>query len=117
MSGLTSDNRRQKVRVCFDTDVVIKTEDSEYNVKGSSKDLSINGILILMDEDLVEGTKCDIEVLLSGVTKRIALEMKGSVVRSDESGIAITFHSMDLDSYSHLKNIVRYNTEDCDSVY
>ena len=35
--------------------------------------------------------------------------MKGTIIRQTLDGIGIAFDSMDVDTYSHLKNIVRYN--------
>jgi len=58
------------------------------------------------------GQRCVIEVLLTGVTEKIALEMEGRIVRNEAQGIAVTFDSMDLDSYARLKNIVRYNSSE-----
>ncbi len=38
--------------------------------------------------------------------------MKGTVIRISENGMGIEFDSMDVDTYSHLKNIVHYNSAD-----
>lgn len=109
--------RRQKLRVDFKTNVIVNTAESEISVDGSSKDLSLKGVFVNTKEKIPENTKCYVRVLLSGMTENIALKMQGKVIRKDEAGIAIAFDSMDLDSYTHLKNIVRYNTSDPDIVH
>ncbi len=47
----------------------------------------------------------------------IALQMQGDVVRKTPSGIAIDFNFMDIDSYTHLKNIVQYNASELDDIH
>jgi len=43
--------------------------------------------------------------------------MQGTTIRQEDNGIAVEFISMDLDSYTHLKNILRYNTANPDDIY
>jgi hypothetical protein len=62
------------------------------------------------------GTPCDIEILLTGTSTRLALTIKGIITRQDASGLGIAFDSMDLDSYVHLKNIVFYNASDPEDI-
>jgi hypothetical protein len=42
--------------------------------------------------------------------------MHGTVIRLEDNGIAVEFTTMDLDSYTHLKNILRYNAENPDDI-
>jgi len=62
------------------------------------------------------GTPCDIEILLTGTSTRLALSIKGIIARQDASGLRIAFDSVDVDSFIHLKNIVMYNASDPDVI-
>jgi hypothetical protein len=110
-------DRRKKLRVDFKTNIILKTDQSEIHIEGSSKDLSLKGIFVHTREEAVLGTKCQIEVNLTGMTEPLSLCMQGKIIRKDLNGIAVEFDSMDLDSYTHLKNLVRYNTADPDDVH
>ena len=54
----------------------------------------------------------DAAIYMEGTTSRLKIKVKGRVLRSDESGTAIVFKSVDIDSFIHLKNIVAYNEGD-----
>lgn len=109
-------DRRKKLRVDFKTSIILKTDQSEIHIEGNSKDLSLKGIFIHTQENTAVGTKCRVEVKLTGMTEQLNLYMQGKIIRRDQNGIAVEFESMDLDSYTHLKNLVRYNTTDPDYV-
>ncbi len=108
--------RREKIRVTFQTQVFIRIGNQELKVNGDSRDLSLKGVYIRTPERIEPGTRCHVQVLLSGTAKGLVLEMEGHVVREEEKGIAVCFDAMDLDSYIHLKNVVRYNSEDPDAI-
>ncbi len=103
--------RRGRLRVGFDTRIVLTAGDTEIQTEGYSRDLSISGIYVNTHEKLAVNTSCTVKVLLSGTAEPSALKMEGRIVRADGSGVGIAFESMDLDSYTHLKNIVRYNSD------
>ncbi|MBF0117912.1 MAG: PilZ domain-containing protein [Desulfobacterales bacterium] len=117
MSKQSINERREKIRVDFNTKIVLKVGSSEFRIDGSSKDLSLNGVFINTTENIPTGEKCSVEVHLSGMTEDITLEMKGKTTRKDKGGIAVAFESMDLDSYTHLKNIVKYNSSNPDEIF
>ena len=112
-----NDERRKHSRVGFTTEIriLLEADGKVVNLKGSSRDLSLKGIFISSKEKYASGTKCSIKVYLTGGIEKIELQMKGTVVRTSDNGIGIVFDSMDVDTYSHLKNIVYYNSRD-DSV-
>jgi PilZ domain len=110
-------DKRRKPRVHYETDIRIKLDKFEIRTLGSSMDLSLNGIFVKTDEDIPVETECMVEISLSGTTENLQLTMQGTVVRKGSSGIGISFNSMDIDSYTHLKNVVRYNSENPDIIY
>jgi len=111
MADLKNDERRKHSRVEFATKIQIQIEAQEklIELKGSSKDLSLKGMFAGTKTEFALGTKCLVKVYLTGMIERIELIMKGSIVRAGDKGMGIEFDSMDVDTYSHLKNIVKYN--------
>ncbi len=101
--------RRNKTRVSFDAQIKLKLSDVEIDSFGNSRDMSLNGIFINTDLRPEIGKKCDVEVILTGGVDDLRLFMRGIVTRHGSKGIGINFNSMGLESYTHLKNIVRYN--------
>ena len=108
--------RRRKMRVGFHTQIMLEAGDAKIRTEGNSKDLSLSVIFVNTDEKISVDTPCKVEVALSGTVELVVLQMNGRIVRNDVSGIGITFDSMDLDSYTHLKNIVRHNADNPDDV-
>jgi hypothetical protein len=110
------EERRTRTRVDFTTQVIVKTDESEIVAEANSEDISIKGLFVNTEERIPVGTPCDIEILLTGTSTRLALTIKGIITRQDASGLGIAFDSMDLDSYVHLKNIVLYNASDPEDI-
>jgi hypothetical protein len=119
MSNQNDENKRERIRVDFETqiDLRVDTSEFEFQASGSSKDLSIKGIFVKTKNDIPAGTKCHVEILLTGMTEKLVLQMQGKVIRKNHEGVAILFDSMDLKTFTHLKNLVRYNATDPDDIY
>ena len=113
MAVSNNDERRKHSRVGFTTAIQILLEagGEKINLKGNSRDLSLKGIFVGTENKFSSGTKCSIKVYLTGGIDKIELVMKGTVVRDSDNGMGIRFDSMDVDTYSHLKNIVCYNSK------
>jgi hypothetical protein len=109
-----NDEKRKHNRVGFNTKtrILFEVDDKEVNFEGDSSDLSMKGMLINSENMFSSGAKCSIKIYLTGGIDKIELKMKGTIIRSGDYGMGITFDSMDLDTYSHLKNIVYYNSRD-----
>ncbi|MCF6247315.1 MAG: PilZ domain-containing protein [Desulfobacula sp.] len=114
MTNAINDERRKYSRVTFATEILIhlEAEGKIVKVQGNSRDLSLKGLFIGTDEVFSTGTKCEIRICLTGGIDKIELQINGRVVRVSKNGMGIVFDSMDVDSYSHLKNIVQYNSTD-----
>ena len=110
------EEKRKRTRVHFETQVIIKTDKAQIVAEANSEDISIKGIFVNTEKKIPVGTPCDLEILLTGTSTRLALTIKGIVTRQDASGLGIAFDSMDLDSYVHLKNIILYNASDPDDI-
>jgi len=105
-----SDERRQSPRVEFKTEIVLNTPSQSYRLEGSSGDISRKGIYIYTKEDIPVETVCEVKVVLSGAQPPVVIDVKGRVARKTDDGIGVEFREMDLDSFSHLKKIIEYNS-------
>jgi c-di-GMP-binding flagellar brake protein YcgR len=105
---------RKFSRVNFKVDTTVKTAERQF--RGDVKDLSMSGMFMLTGERLQMSEPVDISIILTGTSPEIEISFSGEVSRIDENGIGFTFKKMDLDSYTHLKNIVAYNIDDAEKV-
>ena len=84
-------------------DCTIKTHETH--------DLSMTGICLKQQgTPLAVDTQCEVSVFLEGVEPLIHVDMKGRVGRSTDQELAVEFKEVALESYEHLKNLVRYNS-------
>ena len=106
--------KRRHFRVGFSTaiEILLQADGKEVKLPGNSMDLSLKGMFVSAEEKFVPGTKCVVHVYLTGGIDKIELQMKGTVARMSDNGMGLIFDSMDVDTYSHLKNIVYYNSGD-----
>lgn len=70
-----------------------------------TRDISITGTFIEGLTDCKRGEQCKITLLLQGEASELLLKMKGEVVRSEETGVALEFLDVSRDCFYHLKNI------------
>jgi hypothetical protein len=106
---------RKFSRVNFTVDATIKAADRQFH--GEVKDLSMSGMYMLTTERLQHGNSVDITIVLTGTSPEININFLGEVSRIDENGVGFNFKKMDLDSYTHLKNIIAYNIDDAEKVF
>jgi hypothetical protein len=76
----------------------------------------MNGMFMLTNERLLLGDPVEITIILTGTSPEILVNFSGEVSRIDETGVGFNFKMMDLDSYTHLKNIIAYNIDDAEKV-
>lgn len=107
-----SKERRNEIRVGFATKVFITVGDRQTGYEGDSRDISLRGVFLNTDDPIELNTDCNVEIRLPSIPDDIVLSLQGHIVRKEATGYAIYFDSVDLDSYTHLKNIIKYNTPD-----
>lgn len=105
---------RKFSRVNFHVDATIKAADRQFN--GGVDNLSMSGMFMETDERLPLNDPVEITIGLTGTAPQISVNFSGVVSRISENGMAFTFHKIDLDSYTHLKNIIAYNIDDSEKV-
>ncbi len=106
-----SQEKRKFSRVPFTTriDVVMDPQGEKILLSVDSNNLSVRGAFIQTEKNFQQGTACNIIIYLTGSIEDIKLQIQGKVARQDNAGIGIVFDAMDVDTYTHLKNIVKYN--------
>ncbi|ACN16796.1 hypothetical protein HRM2_37380 [Desulforapulum autotrophicum HRM2] len=92
--------------------IILTAIDAKIEARGSSRDISLSGVFVKTDTLLEPGTQCGVKIFLTGGSERIELSMKARVARVLSSGLGISFESMELETYAHLKNIMLYNSDD-----
>lgn len=105
---------RQFSRVRFRIGATIKTADRQF--QGKVENLSMRGLFLVTEERLPFGEQVEITMVLSGTSPELILDLNGTVSRITENGLGFFFDKIDLDSYTHLKNIIAYNIDDAGKV-
>ena len=100
--------KRNCTRVLFQSEAVVLYKDQ--TLRGKVENLSLNGMFLRADGKIPLNEVVEIEILLSGASSKLTVNLQGVVVRQDEDGIAIQLVGMDLDSFIHFKNIITYIT-------
>lgn len=109
-----SENQRKRTRIVGHFHATVTVDDRETTVV--TQNLSLKGLLCTPeggDPCWKPGAACLVRIKLAD---SIALEVQGSVVRADSQSAAIDFTGMDEESYTHLRNIVRFSAEDPDAI-
>lgn len=105
---------RKFSRVNFRVDATIKAGDRQFH--GNVENLSMSGMFMETGELLSIGDMVDITIILTGTNPEISVNFSGKVCRVIDDGLGFTFEKIDLDSYTHLKNIIAYNIDDSEKV-
>jgi hypothetical protein len=105
------DNKRRRSRVEAQFDAFVLLGDEKIPVH--TQNISMKGALFTYDPKLTPGAECTVLFVL---TKEIRFRIAARIVRSQQSGAAIDFESMDETAFFHLRNIVRYSSQDADRI-
>jgi hypothetical protein len=109
---MSDSNQRQHSRVTFQAAMDLGFSGRRFE-GCRTRDLSLKGVFVV-GADGQEGEQCEVTLHLTGTSSDLTLNMKGEVVRVEPGGIALRFSEIDLDSFTHLRNIIYYNIEDPD---
>ncbi len=107
--------KRKYLRVPFK--VTAAVEGRQGSISGMVENLSMKGMFFATGETLSCDGPFEITIYLSGSSSMLSLKLKGEIVRQTKTGVAIEFKEMDLDSFTHLRNIIEQNSDDADAVY
>ncbi|MEN6375177.1 MAG: PilZ domain-containing protein [Smithella sp.] len=102
--------KRTRVPVTFDDIYILYQEDK---IKVKTFNISLTGISCTSNPLFRVNENCRIILTLNEDT---SLEVAGKILRVDEKEAIIAFHSMDEDTFFHLKRIIEYNAVDADQI-
>lgn len=105
------EDKRRRSRVCAHFDASVYCDGEKIPV--TTRNISMKGALFCPEPRLAEGRDCTVVFALA---KDINVRLKGTVVRANDTGLAIDFESMDESAFFHLRNMVRYSAEDADKI-
>ncbi|GFK95176.1 hypothetical protein NNJEOMEG_03034 [Fundidesulfovibrio magnetotacticus] len=108
---MTHDNRKRS-RVPMDIEAVLAWGNlHKHPVR--ILNMSLKGVLCEPEPELGRVDRCTLTVSLS---RTIGFHVEARVVRNDATGLALDFESMDEEAFLHLRNLVRYHSDDPDAI-
>lgn len=102
--------KRKFSRVQFQSEALVKSESRE--VRAEVANLSLKGMFLKTEEKFPVNEAVDMKIFLSGTSSELTINVNGTVVRNEDSGLGIVFNRMDLDSFIYLRNVISYNIDD-----
>jgi len=106
--------KRKHRRVRFEVTATVRTD--QMSIGGMVDNLSMKGMFLTTGETLSCDGPLEISITLSGSSSTLLIKLKGRAVRHTDTGVAIEFQEMDLDSFVHLRNIIAQNCDDPDAL-
>lgn len=107
--------KRRYRRVAFQAMAGVQAGQTTFS--GMVDNLSMKGMFILTKEIVQLGIPLEISLVLSGTSSLLSIKLTGFALRQTDTGVAIEFQEMDVDSFIHLRNIVALNSGDADACY
>ena len=108
MSGQKND--REFTRVPINLSVELSCNDQTIASR-SCQDVSMNGVYVISDEKLKEGSTCNVKLFVNRDEKtHEEIKAQGHVERVTENGMAIKFLGIELESYDKLYELIVFNS-------
>ena len=105
-------NKRKRSRVDAGFEAVLSCGGIEkHTVK--VKNLSLKGMLCEPSPNITSRKACSVTITLSDA---VVFSIEVRLVRNDDQGLALDFEGMDETAFFHLRNLVRYHSQDPDSI-
>jgi len=111
---MSNQERREAERIRFKSRIIIKTEDDTIGATADSRNISFKGMYVVPEKILPLNTLCTLDVTLTGNTSKMTITIPGTVCRHDEKGMGIAFTEMKVDSFIHIKNLIKLHTSQDD---
>ncbi len=99
--------KRTDARIHFNVNGAVEYNGVKYT--GNIENLSMKGMFLRSGGAIPAGSEVRASIHLSGASSDLVVNINGRVARSSSDGTAVIFDRIDLDSYTHLKNIITYN--------
>jgi hypothetical protein len=86
-----NDDKRKRLRIPFESQVLLKFNDLGAILEAKMKNISINGIFVETSIYIPVKTPCDIEVIITARHSKLTMQIEGFVSRQDPNGLGIQF--------------------------
>lgn len=88
------EDRRERIRTDFVTEVTLTCENQKVSVTTEMKDISIMGMFVRTDHDFTADSICEVVISIAAKNSRLILDnISAKVVRISEEGVALQFTS------------------------
>ena len=86
------EERRESFRLPFASTVTCHVNNPDEKYTGTLSNVSVTSAFMETDDCPDVGEQCNVEIILDGQHSRLMIDnIKGSIVRTDENGAAISF--------------------------
>jgi len=82
----------------------------------TTENISLKGLLCDLQQDITPLQAGETVTVALPLADDVLLSIDGTVVRQRDRQVAVDFESMDEESYTHLRNIVRFSSRDPDAI-
>lgn len=109
-----SDERRQFTRVPFH--IIAAVEFQGEIVEGRVSDLSMKGLFVTTQRSVPEGEFVAVTLRMPDTNPPLEFRLRALVVREIPAGIGLQICESEIQSFTHLRNIVAMQSDDPDRV-
>jgi len=96
------------------TAIEVEIAAADRRVTGETRDVSLSGLYFYGERSLPAGTPCRVTLFVGGRESGARIDASGRIARVDAHGLAVSFDTVDLDGYQHLRQLVLLNSPDPD---
>ncbi len=87
--------KRDFTRVPFETKAVINWKGE--SITGTVENLSLKGMFLKTSEEVEDDQEISIKIFLTGSSSQLTIDLDGTVLRSENKGLAIRFKKIDIE--------------------
>ena len=102
---------RTRSRVDVNFGVTVQCSNKEYALR--TQDISLKGVLCVPNPGFSKGGVCDIIIELDSDAK---ISVYCYIARANKESVAFDFIKMDEESFRHLYNLIRLNSENAEDI-
>jgi hypothetical protein len=109
------ESTREFSRIPLRLEVQLLLEDGS-EVFGNGVDLSLKGAFCETEASPPVGTPCTVALTFDSGDNKLSFYAAGRIARVADHGLAVEFTELELESFHHLRNLIRFNAPDPEAV-
>lgn len=112
---MAEDGRERRGRIRVDYHGLAEIRVGGVRIKEAVlRDISAKGLFAETETKVESGQDCEVTIRL-GSAQGPAMRVEGKVSRVVKGGFGVAFNAIDPESYTHLKNLVMYNSREAET--